>query len=116
MQKIVCSGCGRVQLGTESGPDSRISHDFCVRCLLGRTDTIGASPGELLDPALQNDPRVMEAREFAKGSVQVERDGNVTWIDNGQKYSDEIERLYGDLVEEINREATAESGSEVRRK
>jgi hypothetical protein len=116
MQKTVCSSCGRIQLGTENGPDNRISHDFCAKCLLGRTDTIGASPSELLDPALKNDPRVMEAREFAKESVQVERNNNVTWIDNGQKYPEEIERLYDVLAEEINREATAESGSEIRRK
>jgi hypothetical protein len=114
MEKVVCSGCKRVQLGTENYSDGRISHTTCVKCLLGQVDDIGASLSELLDPALKNDPRVMDAREFVKGSIQIERKGDVKWIDNGWKYSEEIERLYDILVEEVNREAV-EARGEIKR-
>lgn len=114
--RAVCFICGRVKAGTENEPDNPVTHGLCAKCSILEENYLGVPFKDLFDSARLGDPEIKSALEFAKDGIRDELKRNIKWIGKEKTYSEEVDRLYGELFKEVESEATGEVRREINKK
>lgn len=56
----------------------------------------------------------MEALEYIKDEIRDEVKKQIRWIGEGIKYSEDAERVYKELLAEVESEINSEAGNEIK--